>query len=73
MNEDLVTAIKQLVDAVCYEHCTERDGSEGDPMIQTVECASVVVEKIRTTPELSSLHSWAESKARLMPGPGWAA
>jgi hypothetical protein len=71
MNEDLVTAVKQLVDAVCTEHCTDQpNGDDPDPMMRTVECVSVVVEKIRTAPELSSLHSWAESTARLMPG--WA-
>jgi hypothetical protein len=66
MNEDLVMAVKQLVDAFCYEHCIDTSSSCGS-MEQTQECVSVVIEKIRTAPELSSLHSWAESAASLIP------
>ena len=67
MNEDLVTAVKQLIDAVCYEHCIDTSGGcEG--MERTLECVFVVVEKIHTAPELSSLHPWAESTARLRGG-----
>ena len=65
MNEDLVTAVKRLVEAVGAEHCTINDGS-GETTEVTVDCARAVLEKIHTTPELSSLHSWAEKMDNLM-------
>jgi hypothetical protein len=66
LDPDFINAVCELVAAVLVEHCLPV-GTEGHLNEEhTVECALIVLRKIRAAPELSSLHSWAD---RLLANP----
>jgi hypothetical protein len=61
-NQELVDAVRKLVDAVIYAECTIAGSEDGDAVTVTVDAAIAVLRQIRAAEELSWLHKWADSR-----------
>ena len=59
MNRDFVDATRELVEAVIIAQCLPNNGDCIEEM-RTVHCAIAVLKIIRASPELASLHKWAD-------------
>jgi hypothetical protein len=68
MNPDFVDAVCKLVEAVLIEHCLPVGGEGHLNEEFTIECARAVLEDLRTAPEFSSRHGWAD---RLLANSDW--
>jgi hypothetical protein len=60
MNEDLVTAVKRLVDSITFRDSIDISGSDAGSIVIMQECVDDILKRIRATPEMSSLHTWAD-------------
>jgi hypothetical protein len=60
MNEDLVTAIKRLVDSITFRDTIDVSGNDYASIEIIQECVGDILRSIRATPEMSSLHTWAD-------------
>jgi hypothetical protein len=60
MNKDLLTAVKRLVDCVTFRDNIDVSGSDSSSLEIQQECIEDIAKKIRATPEMSSLHAWAD-------------
>jgi hypothetical protein len=60
MNTEFIASVKRLVDSITFRDSIDVSGNDADSIVIMQECVDDILKRVRTTPEMSSLHTWAD-------------